>query len=139
MFMIIIWIIYLELFAMFGPSSSAQTQQSTSFSELNADFKNLHNNDELKYTFNYYIDHPQSMVHLHHREERHGTRTIGEYGLLEPGGHVRKVYYMVDGNGGYRAIVRTRTASSNTHQLLRLRQQQPIKPIQHAQPVAFIN
>lgn len=79
------------------------------------------------------------MVHLHHREERHGTRVTGEYGLLEPNGNVRSVYYEVDGNGGFRATVRTRTAASNTRQLIRLKQQQPKEPIQHAQPVAFIN
>ncbi|XP_053953068.1 cuticle protein 21 [Anastrepha ludens] len=132
-------IIYIQLSANFLPPSTAQVKQSTLFSEFYADYKNYHNNDELKYAYHYYIDHPESMVHLHHQEERQGTRVIGEYGLLEPGGYVRNVYYMVDSSGGFRAIVRTRTAASSTQQMLQLHQQQPNKPVQHAEPVAFIN
>uniref|UniRef100_A0A034WPN3 Cuticle protein 19 n=1 Tax=Bactrocera dorsalis TaxID=27457 RepID=A0A034WPN3_BACDO len=133
-------IICLQLAANLLPHASAQPQQgSTLFTEFSADYKNQHNNDEVKYAYHYYIDHPESMVHLHHREERHGMSVTGEYGLLEPNGNVRSVYYMVDGNGGFRATVRTRTAASSTRQLIRLEQKQPKEPIQHAQPVAFIN
>ncbi|XP_054086051.1 uncharacterized protein LOC105220833 [Zeugodacus cucurbitae] len=133
-------LICLQLSANLLAHTNAQPQpSSTLFTEFYADYKNQHNNDELKYSYHYYIDHPESMVHLQHREERHGTRVTGEYGLLEPGGNVRNVYYTVDGNGGFRASVHTRTAASSTRQLFRLQKQQPKEPIQHAQPVAFIN
>ncbi|XP_017470117.1 PREDICTED: larval cuticle protein A2B [Rhagoletis zephyria] len=132
-------IIYLELSASISQPSTAQRQQNPLLSEFYADYKNQNNNDELRYAYHYFVDHPESMVHLHHQEERQGTTVKGEYGLLQPDGSVRNVYYSVDGSGGFRAIVRTRTAASSTHQRLHLQQQQPNKPIQHAQPVAFIN
>uniref|UniRef100_W8CC91 Cuticle protein 19 n=1 Tax=Ceratitis capitata TaxID=7213 RepID=W8CC91_CERCA len=138
MFDFITLAICLQLLANFSTHSAAQPQQSSLFSEFHANYKNQHDNEEPTYSYHYYIDHPESMVHLRHREERHGTRVTGEYGLLEPDGSVRSVHYTVDGDGGFRAVVRTRTAASSAHQLFRLAKQQPTKPVQHAQPVAFV-
>lgn len=62
----------------------------------------------MKYSFLYYVDDPDSGVSLDHWEGRQGNHVVGRYGLLEPGGHVRSVYYEVDGDKGFRTEIRTR-------------------------------
>lgn len=62
------------------------------------------------YTYRYSIDHPSSGVTIDHWEDRKGDHVIGRYGLVEPGGMVRTVYYEVNGNDGFRTIIKTRMA-----------------------------
>lgn len=45
---------------------------------------------------------------MDHWEEKRDDRIIGRYALLEPGGYVRSVYYVVDGGSGFRSSVQTR-------------------------------
>lgn len=77
------------------------------------------------------------MVHVLHKEERHGDYVTGQYSLLEANGYVRNVRYEVDGKNGYNSVVQTRTPHLRTHFRLRNRAQ-PIQSIQHKEPVAFI-
>ncbi|XP_037945233.1 cuticle protein 8 [Teleopsis dalmanni] len=108
------------------------------FVEFFSDYKKNHIEDEIKYIFHYYVDDAPSKVHINHREERRGTQVTGEYGLVEPGGYIRNVHYEVDGDKGFRTVVRTRTAASRTLQILHTGSQQPQNPVQHAKPVAFV-
>ncbi|KXJ79239.1 hypothetical protein RP20_CCG001689 [Aedes albopictus] len=61
----------------------------------------------IDYAFRYYIDHPQTGVSLDHWENRRGDYVHGGYGVLEPGGYVRTVHYEVEGNSGFRTVIKT--------------------------------
>lgn len=59
------------------------------------------------------MDHPTSGVTMDHREDRSGSCVSGQYGLLEPNGYVRDVRYEVDGDKGFKSVVRTRISGDN--------------------------
>lgn len=50
---------------------------------------------------------------MDHWEGRRGNDVQGRYSLVDPEGHVRTVYYHVDGDSGFNAIVHTRTPGNN--------------------------
>ncbi|XP_055376319.1 cuticle protein 19.8 [Condylostylus longicornis] len=106
--------------------------------EFFQDYKNNHIEDKVNYSFRYYIDHPNSGVSLDHWEDRKGQHVQGQYGLVEPGGVIRNVHYEVNGDSGFRAIVRTRTQNSRFHQLIHTGAPQPKIPYKHKDPVASI-
>lgn len=73
---------------------------------------------QIDYSFRYYIDSPLSGVTLDHWEDRRGDHVTGRYGLLEPGGFVRTVYYDVNGNSGFRSAVRIRTPGNYCYYII---------------------
>lgn len=67
----------------------------------------------------------------------------GGYGYRDPNGVARTVYYRVEGDKGFEAVIKTVTPGGHFyfqqnydshHQL-----QPPKNPIQHAKPVSFVN
>ncbi|XP_055691063.1 cuticle protein 19 [Lutzomyia longipalpis] len=111
------------------------------FVEFYADYKNYHHDDEVKYSFRYFIDNPEDGLVMDHWEGRRGDQVSGRYALLEPGGVIRTVRYEVSGNSGFRTAIQTRTPASNQYQFIYTRspeQKQPSQPFQHTQPVALI-
>ncbi|XP_065084587.1 cuticle protein 8 [Ochlerotatus camptorhynchus] len=100
---------------------------------------NYQSNSQIDYTFRYYIDHPQSGVSLDHWENRRGDYVHGGYGVLEPGGYVRTVHYEVDGNSGFRTVIKTTApGSSLQYNIHSGKKSQPPQPLWNAQPVAFV-
>ncbi|XP_037044959.1 cuticle protein 19 isoform X2 [Bradysia coprophila] len=102
------------------------------FTEFSADYKD---NNVIDYTFRYYVDDEKFGVSMDHWEEKRDDRVIGRYALLQPGGYVRSVYYVVDGRSGFRSTVQTRMigAPPSTHFL-----QKSSVPYQHHVPIAVI-
>lgn len=100
---------------------------------------NYQTNSQIDYSFRYYIDHPESGVSLDHWENRHGDYVHGGYGVLEPGGYVRTVHYEVEGDNGFRTVIKT-TAPGSTSQynIHSGRGSQPPQPLWHAKPIAFV-
>ncbi|GAB0096174.1 hypothetical protein DMENIID0001_116510 [Sergentomyia squamirostris] len=112
------------------------------FVEFSADYKNYHHDDEVNYSFRYFIDQPEDGLVMDHWEGRRGDQVSGRYALLEPGGIIRTVRYEVSGDSGFRTVIQTRTPASNQFQFIYHRtpdHQQPLHPIQHTQPVALID
>ncbi|XP_062550693.1 cuticle protein 8 [Armigeres subalbatus] len=100
---------------------------------------NYRTNSQIDYAFRYYIDHPQTGVSLDHWENRRGDYVHGGYGVLEPGGYVRTVHYEVEGNSGFRTIIKTTApGSSSQYNIHSGRKSQPPHPLWNAQPVAFV-
>ncbi|XP_025423081.1 cuticle protein 19-like [Sipha flava] len=62
--------------------------------------------NELAYEFHYDINDLLSGVVTHRWERRYGNYVKGSYSFLESNGMIRNVYYIVDGNHGYRAITK---------------------------------
>lgn len=73
---------------------------------------------QIDYTFRYYVDDAKFGISMDHWEERRDDRIIGRYALLEPGGYVRSVYYVVDAGSGFRSSVRTRRLSESDFKIL---------------------
>ncbi|EAT32790.1 AAEL014975-PA [Aedes aegypti] len=93
----------------------------------------------IDYAFRYYIDHPQTGVSLDHWENRRGDYVHGGYGVLEPGGYVRTVHYEVEGNSGFRTVIKTTApGSSLQYNIHSGKKSQPPHPLWNAQPVAFV-
>lgn len=61
---------------------------------------------QLAYEFHYDINDLLSGVVTHRWERRYGNYVKGSYSFLESNGMIRNVYYVVDGNHGYRAITK---------------------------------
>ncbi|XP_055914831.1 cuticle protein 8 [Eupeodes corollae] len=116
----------------------ATTTVSSQFMEFFSDYKKNHIEDEINYSFRYVIDHPESGVTLDHWEDRKGIQVNGRYGLLEPGGYVRDVRYEVNGDNGFKSVVRTRMPGSRSHQVLFVLRSQPKQALRRAEPVAFV-
>lgn len=57
---------------------------------------------------------------MDHWEGRRGDDVQGRYSLVDPEGHVRTVYYHVDGDSGFNAIVQTRTPGESACIILAL-------------------
>uniref|UniRef100_A0A182U8G0 Uncharacterized protein n=1 Tax=Anopheles melas TaxID=34690 RepID=A0A182U8G0_9DIPT len=86
---------------------------------------NYQQNAEIDYSFRYYIDHPPSGVSFDHWENRKGDHVHGGYGVLEPGGFVRTVHYEVDGDSGFRTVIKTTAPATAV-------QSAPVEPAQYA-------
>ncbi|XP_053689609.1 cuticle protein 7 [Sabethes cyaneus] len=100
---------------------------------------NYQTNMQINYSFRYYIDHPQSGVALDHWEDRRGDYVHGGYGVLDPGGYVRTVHYEVDGDSGFRTVIKTSApGSTSQYNIHSAKKSQPSQPLWYAQPVAFV-
>ncbi|XP_063702020.1 cuticle protein 19.8-like [Culicoides brevitarsis] len=108
------------------------------------DFKSGHKQNEIDYSFRYYIDAPSSGVVMDHWEDRKGDSVQGRYSLVEPEGSVRTVYYTVDKGSGFKAAIKLRMPGSTQFQSFgRLNSElsspsPPVKPYRHAEPIAFV-
>ncbi|XP_058834202.1 cuticle protein 7 [Topomyia yanbarensis] len=100
---------------------------------------NYKTNSQIHYSFRYYIDHPQSGVSLDHWEDRRGDYVHGGYGVLDPGGYVRTVHYEVEGDSGFRTVIKTTApGSSSQYNIYSGKRAQPPQPVWNTQPVAFV-
>ncbi|XP_055610985.1 cuticle protein 8 [Uranotaenia lowii] len=100
---------------------------------------NYQPNSQIDYSFRYYIDNPQSGVSMDHWENRRGDHVHGGYGVLDPGGFVRTVHYEVEGNSGFRTVIKTTApGSSSQYNIYSGRRSQPVQPIWNTQPIAFV-
>ncbi|XP_055625416.1 cuticle protein 7 [Toxorhynchites rutilus septentrionalis] len=100
---------------------------------------NYERDSKIKYSFRYYIDHPQSGVALDHWENRQGDYVHGGYGVLEPGGVARTVHYEVEGDSGFRTVIKTAApGSSSQYNIHSGKKSQPPQPLWHTKPVAFV-
>ncbi|KAJ6640678.1 Cuticle protein 19 [Pseudolycoriella hygida] len=102
------------------------------FTEFFADYKDK---NVIDYSFKYSVDDELSGVSMDHWEEKSDNRIIGRYALLEPGGYVRSVYYIVDGESGFRSTTQTRMLV--TPYPTRTFQQSSV-PYQHHTPIAYV-
>uniref|UniRef100_A0AAG5D726 Cuticle protein 19 n=1 Tax=Anopheles atroparvus TaxID=41427 RepID=A0AAG5D726_ANOAO len=94
----------------------------------------------IDYSFRYYIDHPPSGVSLDHWENRKGDYVHGGYGVLEPGGFVRTVHYEVEGDSGFRTVIKTTAPGSSQQYSIHSagKKTPPPQPLWNAKPVAFV-
>ncbi|XP_066948456.1 pro-resilin-like [Macrobrachium rosenbergii] len=60
---------------------------------------------EVKYNFNWVVDHDPSSNEFGHQEARDGDDTQGSYYVQLPDGRLQKVAFHVDGDDGYVAEV----------------------------------
>ncbi|XP_035909177.1 cuticle protein 8 [Anopheles stephensi] len=101
---------------------------------------NYQQNAEIDYSFRYYIDHPPSGVSFDHWENRKGDHVHGGYGVLEPGGFVRTVHYEVEGDSGFRTVIKTTAPGSSQQYNIHTggRRTPPPQPLWNTKPVAFV-
>jgi hypothetical protein len=107
---------------------------------------------KIEYSFRYYIDDDSANddgVSLDHWESKRAFDGVvsGGYGYRDPNGVIRNVYYRVEGDKGFEAIIKTVSPGGNfyfqqTHDNKDnhppSQQQQPISPLRQAKPIAFL-
>ncbi|CRK86228.1 CLUMA_CG000228, isoform A [Clunio marinus] len=102
-------------------------------SHTNYNIGDRNNND---YSFRYYIDEPNG-VSLDHWENKVDGTVTGSYGVIDPDGSARTVYYEVDQNSGFRAVVKSILPNQIIH-VQQIWNGQPKKPYLHREPVQFL-
>jgi hypothetical protein len=111
---------------------------------------------QINYAFRYYIDEPgDDGVSLDHWERKENDGSVkGGYGYRDPFGIARTVYYKVEEDKGFEAIIKVvspgglfhfhqqqQFSSQHRNQNQNQRQhhpQQPKVPYQHAKPINFL-
>jgi hypothetical protein len=86
-------------------------------------------------------------VSLDHWESKRSFDGVvnGGYGYRDPNGVARTVYYRVEGDKGFEAVIKTVSPTGHFYfqqhfdEDSQQRLQSPKVPIQHAQPVSFVN
>lgn len=74
-------------------------------------------------------------------EERRGDVITGGYGLVDPNGQIRTVFYEVTGSQGFRAVVQTRPPSSTQLQFSNnhlYQRSERTYPVQHLPLIARV-
>lgn len=102
------------------------------------------------YSFRYYIDEPNDNgVTLDHWESKRASDGLvtGGYGYRDPNGVARHVYYRVEGDKGFEAVIKTvlpgglfyfQQQYHNNDNDNHLRLPHSMSPIQHAKPISYL-